>query len=315
MEASLPKIIVLLGPTACGKTALSLELAEKLGCEIISADSMQVYRRMDIGSAKLPFASRRGIIHHMLDVVEPDADFSVADFHALADDIIADIFSRDKLPLICGGTGLYINSLVYPYNFSDAADSDPDIRQRLQTEFAENGGVYLHDRLAECDPVAAAKIHPNDSRRLVRALEVFEVTGSPISDMQQHNEPVKYDPVMIGLTAPRELLYRRIEQRVDEMMDEGLLCEVENLLAEGLDRNAVSMQGLGYKQLAAYFAGEVKLDEAVDLIKRDTRRFAKRQFTWFKRDERIKWFSIDQYPTEGELINAVLPWVSQRLEV
>lgn len=275
---------------------------------------MQVYRGMDIGSAKLPLAERCGIPHHLLDVVDPDRGFSVADFYKLADNAIQDILSRHLLPLVCGGTGLYINSLVYPCNFSDQVDTDPAVRERLNAEFAADGGEMMHQRLKSIDPKAAARIHPNDSRRLIRALEVYEISGRPISAFQQENQPLKYTPVMIGLTAPRELLYKRIDDRVDQMMAAGFLAEVRQLLDDGLKREAVSMQGLGYKQLAAYLEGECDLDHAVDMIKRDTRRFAKRQLTWFKRDQRIKWFSIDQYPEEGDLVKAVFSWAGEKLK-
>ncbi len=314
MTEELPKILILLGPTACGKTALSLELATRLDCEIISADSMQVYRGMDIGTAKIPYAERRGIPHHLLDVVEPEYPFSVADYRQAAAAAIDDICGRGRLPLVCGGTGLYIDSLAAPYNFSAAADSDHRIRERLNREFEEKGGAALHERLTSVDPAAAAKIHPHDSRRLIRALEVYEVAGRPISELQKENDAVRYKTVMVGLTAPREILYQRIEQRVDEMMAAGLLQEVERLMAAGLSRDAVSMQGLGYKQIAAYLAGECDLPTAAAQIKTSTKRFAKRQFTWFKRNEHIKWFSIDQYLEEGELVNAVFTWVDHALE-
>ena len=313
MTEILPKILIVLGPTACGKTALSLELAQHFGGEIISADSMQVYRGMDIGSAKIPQDQRRGIPHHLLDIVPPEHSFSVADFRLRADECIADIVGRGKLPVICGGTGLYINALTCPCNYSAEADSDEELRLELQQEYRQLGGDALHERLSRLDPAAAAKIHPNDSRRLIRALEVYTLTGRPISSMQQENQPVPYDPVMVGLTAPRELMYERIERRVDEMLEQGLEAEVRSLLEAGVSKEAVSMQGLGYKQLAMYFDGSISFDEAVELIKRDTRRFSKRQMTWFKRDQRTMWFSIDQYLEEGELVRAVISRVADKL--
>jgi tRNA dimethylallyltransferase len=313
-ESTKPKIIIILGPTASGKTALSLGIAPRFGCEIISADSMQVYRGMDIGSAKLSQTERASVVHHLIDIVDPDYPFNVADFRSRADRSITEIYQRGKLPLICGGTGLYINSLVYPYNFSQAIDSDPQIRQKLHDEFASGQGEQMHSRLQEIDPLAAAKIHANDARRLLRALEIHALTGKNPSEFHADNQPVKYQPMMIGLTAPRDILYQRIELRVEEMIEQGLVAEVEKLLQANISRGAVSMQGLGYKQIAAYLAGECSLAEAIELMKRDTRRFAKRQMTWFKRDPRICWFDIVQYLEEGELVNAVSFRVAQMLE-
>ena len=250
----------------------------------------------------------------MIDIVGPKQNFSVADFHRLADQYIKEIVAKGKLPLICGGTGLYINSLVFPYNFTDIANTDPKIRERLKQEFTEQGGASLHSRLAKIDPISAQKINCNDSHRLIRALEVYEVTGQKPSDIRAANEPVKYQPMMIGLTAPRPRLYQLIERRIEIMLEDGLIEEVQGLLAKGVPRDAVSMQGLGYKQIAAYLEGELSLSQAVDLLKRDTRRFAKRQITWFKRDPRICWFNIDQYLEEGELVDAVSFRIARLLE-
>ncbi len=314
MTGNKKKIIVILGPTATGKTALALAVAQKFNCEIISADSMQVYWGMDIGTAKASTAEQEQVPHHLLDIVPPDYAFSVADFHDRADQCIEDIFDRNKLPLICGGTGLYINSLVFPYNFDPLTDVDPAVREALQQEFAANGGEQMHQRLQEMDAVTAAKIHPNDSRRLIRALEICLVSGRVPSEFHEDNQPVKYDPIMIGLTADKDLLYARIEARIERMLDQGLAEEVQGLLQNGLSRDAVSMQALGYKQIAAYLEQECSLDEAIKNLKRDTRRFAKRQMTWFKRDQRICWFDIAQYLEEGELISAVLFRIAQMLE-
>lgn len=308
------QIIVILGPTACGKTALSIAIAQRFNCEIISADSMQVYQGMDIGSAKIKAEEQNGIPHHLIDIIPPQQPFSVADFHSLADQAIEDITARGKMPLVCGGTGLYINSLVMPYNFASSTDADPQIRARLRQEFAEHGGEEMYQRLQQIDPQYANKIHHHDSRRLIRALEIYEASGQRPSDLQAANQPVKYRPVMIGLTADRSRIYQLIEQRVDLMLDAGLIDEVKRLLDDGISTDAVSMQGLGYKQIAAYLAGEMDLAEAVATLKRDTRRFAKRQITWFKRDPRICWFDIDQYLEEGELVNAVSFRIAQMLE-
>ena len=307
------KILIILGPTATGKSELSLSIAKEFNCEIISADSMQVYRRMDIGSAKISKAKREDIPHHLIDIVDPGEGFSVADFYRLANRDIEDIISRGKLALVCGGTGLYINSLIFPYNFVQTSESDPALRRKLNEEFNTYGGEQMHQRLASVDSASAAKIHPNDSRRLVRALEVYETTGIPLSESRDNNQPIRYQPIIIGLTAAREHLYQRIETRIEQMIKDGLIDEVAALLADGLSREAVSMQGLGYKQIAAYLDGEISLEKAVEILKRDTRRFAKRQLTWFKRDSRICWFDIDQYP-EGELVKAVSSCIGRMTE-
>lgn len=313
-KAKKQKIIIILGPTASGKTALALDIAEAFQCEIISADSMQVYWGMDIGTAKATEAERNRVPHHMIDIVPPDYAFNVADFHDRAEQCTTDILADGHLPLICGGTGLYINSLVFPYNFDPLTDVDSAVREELQREFSAEGGEQMHARLMAMDPATAEKIHPNDSRRLIRALEICLVSGRVPSEFHENNQPVKYQPIMIGLTAAREVLYERIESRIEKMIEQGLVEEVETLLSKGLSRDSVSMQGLGYKQIAAYLAGECTLPEAIITLKRDTRRFAKRQLTWFKRDPRICWFDIDQYLEEGELVSAVSFRIAQMLE-
>jgi len=309
-----PKILIILGPTATGKSALAIRLAPRFDCEIISADSMQVYRDMDIGSAKVSDTQRSLIPHHLIDIREPEQPFSVAEFRKLAEEAIGGIISRGHLPLICGGSGLYLNSLIAPYNFDADSGADPQIREQLSAEFAANGGAAMHTRLAAVDPEAASRISVNDSRRLIRALEVYQITGRPISELRKKSQAPPWQPLIIGLTAARQTLYRRIEQRVDLMLAQGLVNEVEGLLARGVPRDAISMQGLGYKQIAAYLAHEISLAQAADLIKRDTRRFAKRQITWFKRNSRICWFTIDQYLEEGELVDAVSFRIAQMLE-
>ncbi len=304
---SLQKIIVILGPTASGKSDLALDIAEALPGEIISADSMQVYRRMDIGTAKLSLTERRGIAHHMIDICEPDDSFSVADFRSAASSLITEIGRRGRLPIVAGGTGLYIDSLLKPYNFSDSTVSDLHVRQQLKERLASEGSAVLHRELAVVDAEAAARIHPNDSHRLIRALEVWQVSGRPISSFQaEQTAQLPYSPLLIGLTMPREELYQRIEQRVDIMLEEGLVEEVQALLDSGVSRNAASMQGLGYRQISAYLAGETDYETAVALMKRDTRRFAKRQFTWFKRNSAINWFDKSHYREAGTLQRDVL---------
>ncbi|MEG1538137.1 MAG: tRNA (adenosine(37)-N6)-dimethylallyltransferase MiaA [Clostridiales bacterium] len=303
MEEQKKPLVMILGPTASGKSALSLRLAGQFKGEIISADSMQVYRGMDIGTAKLSKAEMLGIPHHLIDILDPAEKFSVADFALEATSAIRNIDSRHKLPLVVGGTGLYMNALINPYNLTDTGPRDGEYRLALQAEFLQDGGLRLHQQLTEIDPVAAAKIHPHDSRRLLRALEVYHFSGRPISQLQQENKaPAPYRLLMIGLTMGRERLHQRIAQRVEQMLHNGLTTEVEGLLQAGIGRDAQSMQGIGYRHIAAYLYGEMTYGETVELIKRDTRHYAKRQYTWFKRDERIHWFNLDHYPEEDMLV-------------
>lgn len=286
-------LVVICGPTATGKTETGILVARELGGEVVSADSMMVYRGMDIGTAKPTREERQGVPHHLIDIVDPDAAFSVALYQELAEKRIADIHARGRLPLLVGGTGLYIRAVVDRYRF--VAAPDPALRRRLAEEARAAGPDALHARLAAVDPVAAARIHPHNVRRVIRALEVYYRTGEPISRFQDLDgyTAAKYRLWMFGLTMEREQLYRRIEERVDRMIEAGLVEEVRRLLERGYSRGLTSMQALGYKEIAAYLQGEVTLEEAVRLIKRNTRRFAKRQLTWFRRDPRIKWLDVD----------------------
>lgn len=309
------KLLIILGPTACGKTGLSIEIAKRFRGEIISGDSMQVYRGMDIGTAKILPEEKQGIPHHLLDILDPRDAFSVADFRSLAESAIRQIEAAGNLPMVVGGTGLYIDSLLYPYNFAEDMVAQPELRQRLQTEYLSLGGEELHRRLAEQDPEAAAKIHPNDGHRLVRALEVLELTGEPISRRQlDKSRSSPYKAILVGLHMERELLYARIGQRVEQMLEQGLLEEVSRLLREGVPPEANSMQGIGYRQLVACLQGECSLEDAVELIKRDTRRFAKRQITWFKRHPEIAWFDVGHYREVGDLVDCVSAYVRDRLK-
>ena len=309
------KLLVLLGPTACGKTALSLRIAQAFQAEVISADSMQVYRCMDIGTAKIRAEEMLGIPHHLLDIREPNQTFSVADFREAASIAIREIAMRGHLPFLVGGTGLYINSLLRPYHFPDEAAAQPALRERLRKELAEQGNLAMHKRLAEVDPLAAARIHPNDAYRVLRALEVYTATGQTISHLQACSAlSTEYDVLQIGLNLERELLYQRIERRIDKMMAEGLVAEVHALLDAGVAREAPSMQGLGYRQIASYLAGECTLAEAVNRLKRDTRRFAKRQLTWFRRDPDIHWFYPDHYRERECLLHDVCALISSWLK-
>ncbi|MGI6165796.1 MAG: tRNA (adenosine(37)-N6)-dimethylallyltransferase MiaA [Limnochordia bacterium] len=285
------KLLVIVGPTAVGKSNAGLMLAKKLGGEIVSADSMQVYKLMDIGTAKPTKEEQSDVAHHLIDVVYPWEQFSAAAYQELADVAIQDISRRGKIPIILGGTGLYITALVDGFLFPDK--SHTKTRRRLE-KVAENSPDLLYQRLTQVDPVAASKIHPNNIRRVIRALEVYYDTKKPIS---LHQEKAKaqnprYRACFFGLTMPRPRLYERINQRVDQMIDAGLLEEAKSLMDYG--PSVTSMQALGYKELWRYLFGECSFDEAVRLLKRDTRRYAKRQYTWFKRDPRIQWIDLDE---------------------
>lgn len=310
------KIVIILGSTASGKTSLSLDIAQKLNGEIISADSMQVYHNMDIGTAKLPPAERRDIPHHLIDICEPNENFNVADFRKLALEKIDDISARGRLPIIVGGTGLYINSLIRPYHFFDSLAVNEELRNQLRQRLAEYGNQAMHNHLAKLDPEAADRIHPNDEQRLIRALEIClqsGVTGSSI--YSQPGELPPLEPLLLGLTMERDNLYRNIELRVDEMLEQGLVAEVQALLDRGISRQCNSMQGLGYRQIAAYLAGEVSYEQAVENLKRDTRRFAKRQMTWFKRNQDINWFYRDHYREADVLMHDVLLLIERNLNL
>ncbi len=285
-------LLVIVGPTAVGKTEISLALAEELGAEIVSADSMQVYRGMDIGTAKPTPAERVRVVHHMIDVADPKDEFSVGEYLRMADIAIGDIRARGGTPLVVGGTGLYVRALADGIFAGPSADRA--LREELIERERDGGPGTLHAELMDADPEAAARIHPSDIRRIVRALEVYRTKGVPISEYQKaHRASGPGRPVRIaGLMRSRPELYARIDARVDAMMDAGLLHEVESLRDAGCNRDMVSMQALGYKQLMAHLDGEYPLDETVRLIRRDTRRYAKRQFTWFNADERVRWVDM-----------------------
>jgi len=285
-------LLVLIGPTAVGKTRLSLDIAKAWNAEIISGDSMQVYKSMDIGTAKLPLEEREGIPHHLIDICEPEYPYSAADFQANAAACIGEIASRGKLPFIVGGTGLYVEALCYGYQFASNG-SDESFRKEQEQYAGQYGAEALHKRLEEIDPSAAQRLHPNDLRRVIRALEVYHLTGQTFSEQQAgQKKESPYELCIIGLTMDRAELYRRINERVDLMIEQGLVAEVEKLLARGMPMSAVSMQGLGYKEIALYLQGRCSLEEAVELLKRDTRRFAKRQLSWFRHMADIQWIDM-----------------------
>lgn len=301
-------LLVLVGPTAVGKTAISVEVAKRIGAEIISGDSMQVYRGMDVGTAKITPDEMQGVPHHLIDTCDPADPFSVAEFQARVDELIRAIHSRGRLPFLVGGTGLYVRSVVQAYTFAEQ-ETDQELREALAQEEARHGPGYLHGRLAAVDPAAAAKLHPNDLRRIIRALEVYETTGQRISETQTavEAEP-RYDDLMIGLTMERELLYSRIDQRVDQMLAAGWEAEVRELLKRHSPK-LPAMEAIGYRELVWYLRGVLTRPEMVELIKRNTRRFAKRQFTWFRRDERIHWFDVTEPPARTQVVQAILTLV------
>ena len=308
-------LVVITGPTAVGKTDISILVASQLNGEIVSADSMQVYRSMNIGTAKPTPEEMAAVRHHMIDIVEPWQEFSVAQFQRQARRCIGDILSRGKLPIVVGGTGLYINSLIYDLDFTGTV-SDQRFRTELQKLARERGKEYLYDRLKKADPDTAKRLHVNDLRRIIRALEVYHCSGVPMS---AHNTGMRrtapYNPVVFGLTMQREELYRRIEKRVDRMMAEGLLDEVKDLLERGCTREMVSMQGLGYKEVIGYLEGEYTLSEAVELIKRNTRRFAKRQFTWFRRNGKIIWIDVNKIGDKDKIADMIVHNTKLNLKV
>ena len=286
-----PKLLCVVGPTASGKTDFAIELCKERGGEVVSCDSMQIYRGMDIGTAKPTKEEMQGIAHHMLDVVEPATNYSVADFVTDARACITDILNRGKLPVLCGGTGLYVDSLLHQIEFAPMPRDDA-FREEMRALANREGNEALHQRLKALDPEAAGAIHPNNVKRVIRALEMIEIgkMTKTQSDRLSKKTPV-YDAEIYGLSMPRERLYERINLRVDRMMERGLLSEVENLLRRGVPEDVTSMQAIGYKDLIAHIKGELSLQEAVDSIKLHSRRYAKRQMTWFRRNPEITWIS------------------------
>ena len=290
------ELICLLGPTAVGKTEIAIELAQRLNAEIVSVDSRQIYRQMDIGTAKPTPEEQQAARHHLIDCVDISQPFSVADYQRLADTAITDIRNRSKRVLLAGGAGLYFRAVVD--GLFEGPGADPARRERLAQEAAQHGVDVLHERLRACDPVSADRIHPNNLVRIVRALEVYELTGTPMSELQQqwHPEKQRYPFIAFCLTMPRARLYRRIEQRVDVMLANGLIAEVEALLAAGYSRDTVALQSFGYRELIAYLDGECTYVEAISQLKQNTRRFAKRQLTWFRKDSRLEWIDRESTP-------------------
>lgn len=300
------KLLVLGGPTAVGKTELSIRIAKELNGEIISADSMQIYKYMDIGSAKVTTEEMKGIKHHLIDVISPDVPFSVADFKEYGDKALSDIISRNKFPIIAGGTGLYINSLTCNMTFTEA-EKDDEYRDLLEHLAIENGNDYIHEMLKECDPISYKEIHKNNRKRVIRALEVFKLTGKPFSSYDAGDDFYKsdYDVYYYVLTMDRQRLYDRINKRVDIMFKNGLLDECIKLKQMGYTSNMQSMQGIGYKEILYYLEDKISLEEAIDMIKQGSRNYAKRQLTWFRRDKRCIFLDKDVMNDE-DIVNKVL---------
>ena len=304
------KLIAIVGPTASGKTRLSVELAKELGGEIISFDSMQIYRGMDIGTAKPTMEERQGIVHHMLDIADPREDYSVSRFVEEADKLLQELLSQGKTVILVGGTGLYIDSLMKGLEFAPLPESG--VRQELTRIAQEQGIEVLMDKLRAVDPESAERIHPSNQKRVIRALEIYLESGKT---MTQHNletqqRPPKYEPLWIGLDyVNREALYARINRRVDLMVEQGLLEELQRLLAQGIPENATSMQAIGYKELMGYIRGECSLEEAKELLKQSSRRYAKRQRTWFRRNPKIHWFLLEDEPNFEALFRSCLPLI------
>lgn len=296
-------LIIITGPTAAGKTDISIRLAADIQGEIISADSVQVYKYMDIGSAKIKKEEMQGIPHFLIDELMPDEEFNVVIFQRLARNYMEKIYGRGHIPILVGGTGFYIQSVVYGIEF-DETNPDSSIRGELERLAGEKGTLYLHHMLSEVDEEAAKAIHPNNVKRTIRALEYYRQTGLKISkhNAEQKKKKSPYNYLYFVINQDRKLLYERIEQRVEKMLEEGLVREVEKLLSMGYSRELVSMQGLGYKEIASCLAGECTLEDAVYQIKRDTRHFAKRQLTWFKREESVIWMNVWEYRTKDEML-------------
>ena len=296
METMKQPLVILTGPTAVGKTALSIHLAQAIGGEIISADSMQVYKGMDIGSAKIRPEEMQGVPHYLIDELEPDEEFHVVRFQQMAKKYLQQIYDHGHIPIVVGGTGFYIQALLYDIDFTENK-GDLSIRQQLEALAAEKGAEYLHQKLAEVDPKSAEDIHANNVKRVVRALEFYQETGTRISEHNEQERQKKspYHFAYFVLNDERKKLYERIDQRIDQMLDDGLVEEVTFLKKKGYTRDMVSMQGLGYKEILDYLDGTISLEEAIYRIKRDTRHFAKRQITWFKRERDVTWISKDDF--------------------
>lgn len=310
-------LIILTGPTAVGKTKASIRLAKALNGEIISADSMQVYKYMDIGSAKIRPEEMQGVKHYLVDELEPDEEFHVVRFQQMAKKAMDEIYAKGKIPIVVGGTGFYIQALLYDIDFTES-NEDTSYREELESIANEFGAEYLHNMLKEVDSASAEAIHANNVKRVIRALEFYKLTGQKISE---HNEKERakespYDFCYFVLNDERQNLYKRIDIRIDQMLEEGLLEEVTALKNKGYTKDMVSMQGLGYKEILDYLNGECTLEDAIYILKRDTRHFAKRQLTWFRRERDVIWVDKNKYAyDEAKILDVMLSYVRERTDI
>lgn len=302
-----PPLIILTGPTASGKTALSVELAKMMNAEIISADSIQVYKHLDIGSAKVSTKEMNGIRHYLIDELEPDEEFNIFKFKEMTIQYINEIYKKGKIPMIVGGTGFYIQSVVYDIDFSKTDDAHT-YRHELEQLAVIHGPKYLHDMLNEVDSVTANKVHYNNVKRVIRALEYFHDTKTPISmhNDEQKNRISPYNFIYFVLTDDRDKLYDRINKRVDKMFDDGLIDEVKWLLDNGYTSDMLSMQGIGYKEVVSYLNGEISIEDTKELIKKNTRHFAKRQLTWFRREKEVEWIDLSHYGYDKNIMSTIM---------
>ncbi len=298
-----PTIVCVVGPTAVGKTALSIEIAQRFNGEVISGDSMQVYRGMDIATAKVTPEEQQNIPHHLIDILRPDEDFSVFDFKARVTQLITDIRSRGRLPIIAGGTGMYLDSVIRDYALSEEK-RDPLYEQKIAADIEKLGIDAVYDRLVEVDPEQAKKTHKNNVRRVIRALEVYDRTGQTMTEYQRNQEDSPYNVILIGLDMDRALLYERINARVDQMVELGLFQEARKFYDLGL-KDAPSMRAIGYKELIGYFEGQLTEEASIDLLKRNSRRYAKRQLTWFRNKMAVEWYAMTP-ETKNEVFQKIL---------
>lgn len=306
-------LIILTGPTAAGKTSLSIELAKSIGGEIISADSMQVYKKMDIGTAKIRPEEMQGVPHYLIDELDPSEEFNVVSFVEKSKEAMKKIYAAGHIPIIVGGTGFYIQALLYDIDFSQHEEKE-SYRKELEQLAIEKGKEYLYEILKKKDPEYAQLVHFNNVKKVIRALEYYKETGQKLSEhnKEQRQKESPYNFAYFVLYHDRDILYDRINQRVDSMMEQGLLFEVKKLVEEGYTKNLVSMQGLGYKEFFDYFDGRMTLEETVEKIKRDTRHFAKRQLTWFRREKEVIWLNKKEYEQEKELLDSVLNIIEEK---
>ena len=307
------RILVIAGPTAVGKTAFAIEAAKQFAGEIVSCDSMQIYRYMDIGSAKPTKEELAAARHHLVDVIDPRDEFSVAGYQRMAIQAIRDIDSHGMLPIVCGGTGLYLNSLLYEMDFGEGP-KDPALRAELEETARREGSAALHDMLLRKDPKAAGRIHPNNTKKLIRALERLELGETAVHEFSSIRTPnAALDPLLIGLTRDRQELYERIDRRVDQLIGAGLADEVRSLQEMGLSEENMSMLGIGYREMFEFLRGGCTLEEAADRIRKNTRHYAKRQLTWFRRYDTMEWLNISDYPSEEAALEELIRWLKEKL--